>query len=103
MIIYLAGKYSGNIENNIDAARKIAIECWEKGYTCITPHLNTLHFERDCQCQYHDYLAGDFAIILRCDAVVMLTGWQDSPGARQERAWAEKHSTPVYEYPTLPR
>lgn len=103
MIVYLAGKYSGDIEANIDYARDLAIELWEEGYTVICPHLNTAHFETDCDLTYEEYLQGDFEIILRCDAVVMMPNWRDSAGATQEYEWAMRHSVPVYEYPTLPR
>lgn len=102
MLIYLAGKYSGDIDGNIAAARKIAVQLWEDGYYVICPHLNTAHFETDCEVDYETYLRGDFAIIERVDAVVLLPGWKDSKGAVREREHAQKHSVPVFEYPALP-
>lgn len=103
MIIYLAGKYTGDVDRNIADARKVAVACWEKGYATICPHLNTSHFEIDCGATYEDYMKGDMEILLRCDAIVMLPGWEDSPGARMERECAIQYGTPVYEYPELPR
>jgi len=102
MIIYLAGKYSGDIWKNIYDARHVAIELWQKGYTVICPHLNTANFEIDCMCEYEDYIKGYLAIIARCDAVVMLPGWEDSYGATQERNHAQGLGIEVFEYPTLP-
>lgn len=102
MIIYLAGKYTGDIDANIAAARKVAIELWEKGYTVICPHLNCAHFEQDCKCEYYEYLQGDFEIIERCDAVVMLPGWHDSVGSKREFEHAILYDVEVTQYPILP-
>ncbi len=103
MIVYLSGCYTnGNTEENIAAARKVAIELWEKKYTVLAPHLNTAHFEKDCKCEYEDYLRGDFELIARCDAVIMLQGWNLSGGSTRERKYAEQLGVPVYYYPTLP-
>lgn len=104
MLIYLAGPYSGKnyseISDNIDTARQIAIKLWEKGHAVITPHLNTAHFEVDCDCDYEDYMRGDLMIIARCDAMVMLPGWKESKGAVRERQYALDLGMPVYEGPS---
>lgn len=102
MLIYLAGKYSGDIDRNIQNARQIAIELWEDGYYVFCPHLNTAHFEIDCRCTYENYIRGDMDILLRCDAVVMMPEWRGSEGANMEYSLAVKHNIPVFEYPELP-
>jgi hypothetical protein len=102
MLIYLAGKYSGDIAENIQRAREVAIELWQKGYAVICPHLNTANFEEDCKCAYDDYIKGDLQIVSRVDAVVLLPGWQDSNGAKLEAVHAKQHGIPVTEYPALP-
>ena len=102
MVVYLAGKYSGDIDANIAAARKVAIDLWERGYAVICPHLNTAHFEVDCKATYDDYITGDLHIISRCDVVVMLPGWKDSKGANLEHAHATEMGIPIYEYPNIP-
>jgi nucleoside 2-deoxyribosyltransferase len=102
MLIYLAGKYSGNVEENIANARKIAIELWEAGYYVICPHLNTARFETDCRCTYENYMRGDMEMLARCDAVVMLPEWEGSMGAVRERGRANDCGIPVFEYPELP-
>ena len=62
--IYVSGKYSGPkgkeedyVETQINTlrARTEAIRLWEAGYTALTPHLNTMHFQFDCKCSYEDY------------------------------------------------
>jgi hypothetical protein len=102
MIAYISGKYSGNIEENIENARKVAIELWEKGYSVLCPHLNTIHFELDCKCTYEDYIKGDLELLARCDAIVMLQGWNGSKGAVREKEFAQSLGMPIYYYPELP-
>jgi len=102
MILYLAGKYRGDIDANIAAARKVAIELWEAGFTVICPHLNTAHFEVDCRVPEEAYLRGDLEILNRCDAIVMLPGWQSSEGACAERECALHAIIPVYYWPDYP-
>lgn len=101
MLIYLSGPYRGNIAKNIEAARRVAVELWEQGYTVICPHLNTAFFERDCKIT-DDYIRRDLEIVSRCDAVILLPGWQCSEGAREEKRAAEDLGIAVYEYPDRP-
>jgi hypothetical protein len=102
MIVYLSGRYSGEIDRNINAARDVAVKLWDMGYTVFTPHLNTYHFEMDCKAKYEDYIAGDLEILARCDAMVLLDGWQESVGAKIEKEFAEKVKIPIYKYPNIP-
>jgi len=95
LIIYIAGKYRGNIEENIHTAREMTIKVWEAGFTCICPHLNTIHFERDCKCPEESYLEGDIEIVKRCNAVLMLEGWQESIGATDEHDFAHREGIPI--------
>lgn len=102
MIIYISGKYSGKISQNIADARKVAIKLWEAGHVVICPHLNTQHFEKDCKLEYRQYIDGDLKILARCDAIVMLSGWKDSRGAVHEHQYALDHDIPIYYYPHSP-
>lgn len=102
MLVYIAGKYRGDVAANIAAARAVAIELWEAGYTPICPHLNTAFFENDCKVEDEAYLAGDFEIIERCDAVVFLPGWEESSGAVGEYHFAYDKGVSIFFYPNLP-
>ena len=95
IIIYLSGPYTGDINNNILRARKVAIQLWEKGFTVICPHLNTQNFEVDCKIKYEDYVVGDCEIVKRCDIIFMLPEWEDSVGAKEERNTAHLYYKPV--------
>lgn len=96
LLVYLSGKYSaGNIEENIRTARQAAIKLWNNGYFVICPHLNTAHFEVDCKASYDDYIDGDLRMIEGCDAIVMLSNWTESRGAKIEKDYAETNNIPV--------
>lgn len=98
-IIYVSGKYTGTPEEvdvNIGMARSFSMEIWEMGYTALCPHLNTMHFERDCKCDYEDYMDGDMELVKRSDAMFMVPGWEDSKGAVRERKGALALNKPVF-------
>ena len=101
-VIYIAGKYRGDIDANIAIARKVAIELWEMGHAVFCPHLNTQHFEVDCCVPEDAYIQGDLEILKRCDGVVMLPGWRESKGATQEYYAALRAGLPVWFYPSVP-
>lgn len=102
MLIYVAGKYSGDVDANIAEARKVAIALWEKGHAVICPQLNSAHMEKDCKVDYETYMAGDFNMISRCDALVMIDNWKDSAGAKREHEYALCLGMPIYYAPDLP-
>jgi len=63
-LAYVSGPYSAGAKKkqiaNIDAARRIAAELWDRGYTVICPHSNTAFFENLCVvADYDDFLRGD--------------------------------------------
>ncbi len=99
-IAYLAGPYRSDSVNglyeNIQRARRIALEYWRLGYAVICPHLNTAFM--DGACPDNVWLEGDIEIMLRCDVVVMLPGGKESKGAWEEytRAVAD-HKQIIYE------
>jgi nucleoside 2-deoxyribosyltransferase len=95
-VIYISGKYSGDVETNIRKAREAAIAVWEAGFTALCPHLNTAHFDNDCKCTYEDYINGDLALITNCNALLMLHDWEESKGAIIERTYALERGIPVF-------
>jgi hypothetical protein len=85
-VVYVAGKYRGNVDENIAHAKREAIKLWGQGYAVICPHLNTANF--DGLCPDAVWLEGDLEIIKRLnpamDIIYMLKGWEDSKGATKE-------------------
>jgi hypothetical protein len=97
MLIYVAGPYSGDVDRNIDRARVAAARLWDAGHTVICPHANTARFEGLCQTTtYEDFMRGDLTMLAVCDAIFMLKGWADSPGANTEHAFAQSHGLTIF-------
>lgn len=102
MLLYIAGKYSGDVDANIAQARAIAGLLWERGHAVICPHMNTAHFDDDFDVTWEQYLQGDFNMIARCDGMVMVENWRDSKGAKMEYDYACLLKMPVWFAPDLP-
>jgi hypothetical protein len=103
MLIYVAGKYTGNVQANIDKAEQIAGALWGMGHAVICPHSNSAHYEdKFPEVTWEAYLQGDFNMISRCDALVMVDNWKDSKGAKMEHEYALSLGIPVYYAPDLP-
>lgn len=105
MLIYTAGPYraycgAGSIEGNIAVARDIALEVWKAGHVAACPHMNTAFFEQHVELPDEVYLKGDFEILARCDAILMIPGWEGSDGSVAELAFAKEQGIPIYYYET---
>jgi len=101
MLIYIAGPYTADtpekIHQNITNALDMAAKVWQAGHVAIFPHGNTYHFEqRDIGLTNEDYINGDLDILRRCDAILMLEGWQTSKGAVKEHYKACQLNMPIY-------
>ena len=97
ILVFVSGKYSGDIEDNIAFAKTFAENLWDNGYTAICPHLNTAKFNEEGKTKWHDYLAGDIVILERCDALLALPNWKESDGSQVEIEKAYGLDIPVFE------
>lgn len=95
---YLAGPFRGKshweIHENIRNAERLALEVWRLGAACMCPHSNTAHYQDELPDDV--WLEGDFAMLQRCDFVLMTPDWERSQGATMERKVALKHGIPVF-------
>lgn len=104
MLLYVAGKYTGDVDTNIDTARYVAETLWQLGHAVICPHLNTAHFEDTIpDVSWETYLAGDFNMISRCDGLVMVPNWKESKGAKMEHEYALSLDIPIWYAPDYPQ
>lgn len=91
-IAFISGPYRGehpaDIVENIRRAEECAKKYWKLGYTVICPHLNTMLFDGILPDEV--WLWGDYAILARCDIVVMMQNWKMSSGATREHDLAIK-------------
>lgn len=96
-VVYVAGPFRGPnhwaIHKNIRRAEEIAFDIWRVGAVALCPHLNTIHFQDALPDDA--WLTGDLELLRRCDAVVMVPGWEYSQGAQAERKYAKEHNIPV--------
>jgi hypothetical protein len=91
-VAYIAGPYSAKTRwgriINIYRAAKVALKYWELGYAVVCPQMNTALYGdvwfRKTKCNYETWLAGDMEILSRCDVVVFMRRWVQSPGALRE-------------------
>lgn len=98
-IIYVAGKYRGESENevfeNIIHARREALKLWHQGWAVICPHTNTM-FMGSRLGGDEKFIEGDLEIVKRCDGIYMLNNWQKSEGAKLELAKAQEIGLAIY-------
>jgi len=97
-VVYIAGPFRGDhayaIRRNIRRAEAAALEVWSLGMVALCPHLNTANFQGVLPDQV--WLGGDLELLRRCDAILLVSGWQESEGAKREEQEAEDRGIPVF-------
>jgi len=104
-LIYIAGPYGAmtpaGIKKNVARARDMAAACRGQGWFFICPHLNTTGFEKYTDEDWNTWekwMEMDLAILERCDAVLLMPGWEKSDGARMERSHAIALGIPTFDF-----
>lgn len=102
MLVYCAGKYrskTGDWEEvayNVQAAEELAAILLGAGYEVFCPHSMTHGWERYEYLNDDDFLRNGIELLRRCDAVILLPGWEDSDGTLAEIACADANHIPVF-------
>lgn len=94
-IIYIAGPFSGDVENNIKAAISVADKLRTAGVTVICVHENGLHND-SLGMPYEYWINATLEIMRRCDGVQLIDGWEKSSGTRGEVEEAKRLGMPVF-------
>ena len=100
-LVYIAGKYSGDdyleIDVNIAKAREAAAWCARHGIGFFAPHLNSAHFEVVTPTVDPEFWYQlDLEFLQRCQAILLLDGWEESHGARHEAELADQIGMPRF-------
>lgn len=95
-VVYVAGPYTApdaeGRQANIQAAVSFGQEARALGFIAQVPHVAILPTE-----DYELALAECFELLYRCDALVLMPTWRESPGAQRERDFAESLGIPIFE------
>ena len=90
----LTGKNNFEIAQNVAAAEDVGLLVAEAGAMPLIPHSNTgLKFFGTINEQF--WYDGTMELLRRCDAVIMVPGWEASKGAQAEREEALRMDLPV--------
>lgn len=108
MKVYISGPIGGRPDGNRPAFAAAADVVRRAGHEPVNPHdIDGEHPGLECAQgkpshlpddphRYGCYLVGDIVALARCDAILMLADWADSPGARAEYAFAEALGLTVF-------
>lgn len=103
-IVYVAGPYRAETAEmrarNIRLAGGVAIMLWSEGFAALCPHRNSANM--DGAVPDEEFLEGSLEMLRRCDAVLMMPGWEKSEGSVAERDTATLMNIPVFEFPNFP-
>ncbi len=99
-VVYVAGPYSSpdadGVLKNITEAISFGEQVRALGFVPLVPHVAILP-TGDTEAEYEQALAECFELLSRCDALILMPTWEQSPGAKRERAFAERFGLPVFE------
>lgn len=98
--IYVSGPYSAptycQIRKNVHAAAKVGASCIEKGWAALVPHCNSHAIAKHIERAWGDWILMDLALIDKCDAILMMSNWIESEGAKREHSYALSKNIPVF-------
>ena len=98
--VYLSGPMTGLPEFNYPAFHNAAQRWREAGWTVLSPA--ELDIQEGEALTWAEYLRRDLRLLLDCDAIAMLPGWEDSKGAALERHVAATLGLAVLDAAALP-
>jgi nucleoside 2-deoxyribosyltransferase len=108
MKVYIAGPIAGQVNQNREAFLERADLLRSMGHEPVNPHdIPPEHTTEGTCCggkvyehsvhEYGCFLREDIKVLMYCDAITLLPGWQDSKGAATEEHVARSLGLPVVE------
>lgn len=98
--VYVAGPY--NADNVVDVLRNVrvgitsSVEAVKGGLSVFCPFLD-FHYGLISELSLEDYRRNSIEWVKVSDVVLLLPGWENSAGTRDELAEASKYGIPVFE------
>ena len=101
--VYLSGKMTGLEESEYtENFRKAEIFYRACGYEVVNPcNLSDIVLKRKPDATYEDFMAEDLRALRSCTHIAMLEGWESSPGAKREKAEAERLGLEIMFYKAI--
>lgn len=91
--VYIAGPMTGLPDLNFPAFERMAVFLRVSGFGVVSPH----EVNPDKEMAWADCMKRDIPVLLECDGIVRLLGWENSKGARLECHIAEMLGFAVYD------
>lgn len=92
MKIYIAGPMTDLPELNFPAFHAAADQLRAAGHVAVNP----AEINPDPTAEWTDCMFEDLKQLSECDGIVMLPGWENSPGAQIERLWAGRTGKKIF-------
>lgn len=89
MRVYVSGPMTGIHELNFPAFHQATARLRATGLDVINP-AELDEGDSGPAKQWHEYLRRDIAVLVTCDAIALLPGWEGSRGARLEKHIADE-------------
>lgn len=97
-LVYVAGPFRSltpeGVEDNIRRAEAIGLEVARLGASPVIPHANTRSLHNHIDEGF--MLEATLELMRRCDALVLVEGWSESQGTRDEMCEAHFLGLPVF-------
>lgn len=98
ILVYVAGPYSGSIlevAHNIRIGRSAAVELMRIGFSVICPW-NDWELAVLADLPMEIWKEAGMEQLRHCDAILILPGWEKSPGTIAEIAEARRRNIPIF-------
>lgn len=98
---YISGPMTGLPLKNVAAFNLAAERLTDLGYDYVNPHDLPEIPHEGYDSGYHEMLRRDLKLLLDCDGLVVLPGWETSYGATREISLAASLELPIFRFSTF--